>query len=76
MNKLASFLKPGGLFCHSDWPKSDDNPNGFTEEKALTMYGMGGLQKKSSIATSFDLGGGQKRLVFIGVAIKPATKEL
>jgi SAM-dependent methyltransferase len=68
---LASLLKPGGLFCHSDWPKQDDNPDGFTEEKAETMYGMGGLEKKSSIVTSLDMGGGQKGDVFIGVAVKP-----
>jgi len=73
MSALASFLKPGGVFCHSDWPLSDDNPTGFTEEKATSMYEMGGLQKKSSSVEEFDMGAGQKGDVYIGVAVKPTT---
>ena len=75
MSVLASFLKPGGLFCHSDWPRSDDNPTGFTEEKATSMYEMGGLLKKSSCVEVFDMGGGQTSDVYIGVAVKPTMSN-
>jgi hypothetical protein len=70
MAVLGELLKPGsGIFCHSDWPKSDENPDGFTEEKAEMIYAMGGLTKKSSLITKFDMGGGHKGDVFVGVAV-------
>jgi SAM-dependent methyltransferase len=70
MKVLGTMLKPGGIFCHSDWPLSDDHPNGFTEETANAMYQMGGLSSQSSTMESIDMGGGRKKDVLVGVAIK------
>ena len=71
MQKLNELLKPnGGIFCHSDWPKSDEHPDGFTEEKANEMYEMGNLKEMSSLVTTIDMGGGYKGNVFVGVAAK------
>lgn len=71
MKVLGEMLKPGGIFCHSDWPLSEDHTNGFTEEKAKEMYQMGGLTQQSSTVATIDMGGGHKGNVFLGVAITP-----
>jgi 2-polyprenyl-3-methyl-5-hydroxy-6-metoxy-1,4-benzoquinol methylase len=69
MRVLGDLLKPGGLFCHSDWPKSDESPEGFTEEKAEGVFKMGGLTKDSTTLVQLDMTG-HKGDVFVGVAIK------
>lgn len=48
MKVIGDLLKPGGLFVHSDWPPTEEDPNGFTDEKAVEMYAMGELRKKST----------------------------
>ncbi|KAL3924962.1 MAG: hypothetical protein SGILL_000718 [Bacillariaceae sp.] len=75
MKVLGDMLRPGGIFCHSDWPLNDDNPSGFTEEKASEMYRMGGLDPQSSTVVNMDMGGGHKGDVFVGVAVKPFAEE-
>ena len=70
MCALGHLLKPGGLFCHSDWPQSQDQyPCGFDETKAEKMYAMGGLSKNTTKIMVLDMGGNQMQ-VFIGVAEK------
>jgi SAM-dependent methyltransferase len=70
MRGLGRLLKPGGLFCHSDWPKSQEQfPDGFDEAKAENMYAMGGLSAKTLKIMPLDTGG-EKMEVFIGVAEK------
>jgi hypothetical protein len=41
----GDLLKSGGLCCHSDWPKSDESPEGFTEEKVEGVCKMEALPK-------------------------------
>jgi cyclopropane fatty-acyl-phospholipid synthase-like methyltransferase len=68
MKKLGELLKSnGGVLCHSDWPKSDEHPDGMTEESALKMYEMAGLEKKSTTVISMNMMGE----CFVGVAVKP-----
>jgi predicted TPR repeat methyltransferase len=70
MNVLSSLLKSGtGILCHSDWPKSEMHPDGFTEEKAKEMYQKSGLQAKFIKQTTVKMGG-QKTPVFVGTAVK------
>lgn len=72
MKVLGQVLKPGGIFCHSDWPKSEaKHPDAMSEEKAVNMYGLGGLQRESTEITPMDMGGGPEQPhVFFGVARK------
>ena len=70
MRALGRLLKPGGLFCHSDWPKSQEKfPNGIDETKANNLYAMGGLSAKTIKIMPLDTGGEQIS-VLIGVAVK------
>lgn len=69
MKTLSEMLKPGGIFCHSDWPKSEESPDGFNEEKAEAVYKMGGLMKERTNVFQMEMGG-HKGDVFIGVAVK------
>lgn len=67
---LGSLLKPEtGILCHTDWPKGDKHPDGFTAEKALEMYQKGGLQSKTTREISMKMGG-HEMPVFVGVATK------
>ena len=70
MKTLGDLLKSGGLLCHSDWAKSKDNTDGFTEEKADEMYAMGALKKVSFLLTSMKVGESCERQAYVGVAIK------
>mmetsp|Transcript_123269 Transcript_123269/g.343816 ORF Transcript_123269/g.343816 Transcript_123269/m.343816 type:complete len:227 (-) Transcript_123269:48-728(-) len=71
MKAIGELMKPEtGLFCHSDWPKSEESPDGFDEEKAKKMYAMGGLEAKSSFLTKVHMGGSNEGDVFVGVAVK------
>jgi 2-polyprenyl-3-methyl-5-hydroxy-6-metoxy-1,4-benzoquinol methylase len=72
MKVIGELLKPGGMFCHSDWPKGEENGDGFTVEKATLMYGMAGLETKSMIATKVRMGP-QEADIFVGVAVKPGS---
>lgn len=69
MKTIGELLRPGGIFFHSDWPKSDGDVDGFTEQKADEMYSMGALVKSSSLLTRMksteDRGG-----LYVGVARK------
>ena len=70
MKALGRLLKPGGLFCHSDWPKSQEQyPDGFDEAKAENMYAMGGLTTKTIEIMPLDTGS-ERIKVFFGVASK------
>jgi predicted TPR repeat methyltransferase len=71
MKVIGELLKPEtGLFCHSDWPKSEENSDGFDEEKAKKMYAMGELEAKSSYSTKVNMGGSNEGEVYVGVALK------
>jgi len=70
MQTLGRMLKPGGLFCHSDWPKSEtQHADGMDEAKAERLYAMAGLTKKMTKIASMDMGG-EAIEVFVGVAEK------
>jgi predicted TPR repeat methyltransferase len=70
MKVISELLKPGGLFCHSDWPNSDDHPDGYSTEKARSVYEMAGLEIESTLDTTIGVGR-QEGKVFVGVARKP-----
>lgn len=70
MKAIGEFLKPGGLFCHSDWLRTVDNVDGFTEQKAAEMYAMGGLEKFVTSFTTMKIGESHERQVYVGVATK------
>lgn len=73
--RLGSFLKPGGLLIHSDWPKSEaKHPDAMDEATAVQFYNYAGLKAESMTVTNFDMGGGQAVEVFVGVARKPTAK--
>lgn len=72
MKVIGELLKPGGLFCHSDWRKGDEYPDGYDSEKAGKVYGMAGLESKSTNDTcTFCRGSNGGTKVFVGVARKP-----
>ena len=72
MEQIGRLLKPGGLFCHSDWPKSEaKHPDAMTEEKARSYFGMAGLETESIQIVKMPMGGGEELDVFVGVARKP-----
>lgn len=73
---LSSFLKPGGLFIHSDWPYTEHpNPDGFTEERATTLYKAGNMKLKSTALRSIQMEGEDAK-IFVGVAQAPLTNEM
>ena len=70
MAALGRMLKPGGVFCHSDWPKSEaKHPDAMDDAKAEALYAKGGLKAKSTKIVPMDMGG-ESVDVFIGVAEK------
>jgi len=69
MKVLASLLKPGGIFCHSDFPQSKNFENGFTKDKAEAMYRMGGLTSRSIQERTIEMGTDRGQ-VLIGFAVK------
>jgi SAM-dependent methyltransferase len=73
MSAIGRLLKPGGIFCHSDWPKSEaKHPGAMTEEKATRFFGMAGLQVESTQIIKMSMGvGDSDPEVFVGVARKP-----
>lgn len=71
MKKLGELLRPnGGVLCHSDWPKSEQYPDGFTEESALKLYEMAGLEQQSTDVIAIKMMGEDCANVFVGVAVK------
>jgi 2-polyprenyl-3-methyl-5-hydroxy-6-metoxy-1,4-benzoquinol methylase len=70
---LGTLMKPGARLCHSDWPKSESAPTGFTEESALTMYASAGMVASSAKVINVPIGGGESTLVFWGVATREAA---
>jgi 2-polyprenyl-3-methyl-5-hydroxy-6-metoxy-1,4-benzoquinol methylase len=72
MKVLGELLKPGtGMLCHSDWPKSEEHPDGFTEENALKMYQQASLEVKTTKVSSIKMSS-QEMAIFVGIAVKPA----
>jgi SAM-dependent methyltransferase len=74
MIELGSLLRPNGCLLHSDWPKSETHPDGFTEQSALKFYEIAGLEKKSANLISIDMGG-ERHPVLFGVAVKRQQKS-
>lgn len=72
MKVLGEMLRPGGMLCHSDWPKTEKNHDGLSEEKASKLYEMAGLEKKSTAIITMDMMG-EEHQAFIGVAVKAAN---
>jgi SAM-dependent methyltransferase len=70
MKVLGDLLKDGGVFCHSDWIKSTEHPDGFEVDKATKMYGMAGLTAIPHKNLSVKMMGSDTDNVFIGVAKK------
>jgi 2-polyprenyl-3-methyl-5-hydroxy-6-metoxy-1,4-benzoquinol methylase len=73
MEVLSTFLKPGGLFIHSDWPCTDLSPDGFTEDKAKALYKTGKLKLKSTAIRKVQMQGEDAK-IFVGVAQAPFIK--
>jgi SAM-dependent methyltransferase len=74
MKVIGRLLKPDrGIFCHSDWPKSEEtHPDAMSEEKASNMYDLGGLTLESMQIITMDMGGPEHPEVFFGVAKTPS----
>ena len=70
MKVLGDLLKPGGLFCHSDWIKSEQHPDGYDNEKAAKLYGMGGLDAAPHKTSTVKMMESETDNVFIGLAKK------
>ena len=84
MAVLVRLLKPGGIFCHSDWPEEEVSPpleqqqqqrqpHGpcMSHEQAAQMYALAGWLEAESIRTvPMDIGGGKSANVLIGIARK------
>jgi hypothetical protein len=72
MKVLGRMLKPdSGIFCHSDWPKSEaTHPDAMSDEKSVKMYSMGGLEAESTQIIKMDMSGPDQPEVFFGVAKK------
>lgn len=71
MKVLGDLLRTGGLLCHSDWPKSEKHPSGFSDEHAQELYRMGGLEVKSMKELKMHVSSEDEVEVFVGVAVKP-----
>jgi SAM-dependent methyltransferase len=73
MKKMGRLLKPGGVFCHSDWPKSEaKHPDAMTDEKAARYFAMAGLKQEVGQIVKMDMGTDDQGMeVFVGVARKP-----
>jgi len=72
LRALRQTLKPGALFLHLDWPgESTSYRDGFNDANAEAVYSQAGLSKVSSSRLEFDMGGGEKVTVFLGVARRP-----
>jgi 2-polyprenyl-3-methyl-5-hydroxy-6-metoxy-1,4-benzoquinol methylase len=71
MKVIGRLLKPNGIFCHSDWPKSEaTHPDAMSDEKSVKMYSMGGLEAESTQIIKMDMSGPDQPEVFFGVAKK------
>lgn len=70
MKVIGQLLKPNsGIFCHSDWPQSEEtHPNAMSEEKAATIYSLGDLEAESMQIIKMDMVGPEHPEVFFGVA--------
>lgn len=67
MEVISKFLKPNeGVFIHSDWPFSDDEPDGFTTEKCKKMLEAGNLQHVQDSIETIHLGGEEAK-IFVGI---------
>jgi SAM-dependent methyltransferase len=70
MQAIGRILRPGGVFCHTDWPQSDDkHPEGMNNEKAEKMYAMAGF-KLQAINILPLRSGGDGCEIFFGIAKK------
>jgi SAM-dependent methyltransferase len=69
MKEIGKLLRPGGVFCHSDWPKSEGkHPDAMTNEMAERIYSMAGLRGESMEIKKME--GLEEIEVFFGVARK------
>jgi predicted TPR repeat methyltransferase len=70
MRAIGRFLRPGGVFCHTDWPQSDDkHPEGMNNEKAEKIYAMADLKMQSMNIFPIRSGGDDCKC-FFGIARK------
>lgn len=71
MAALGRLLRPGGLLCHSDWPKSEaKHPDAMNDSKALALYAAADLTAVSTQIVPLPMGNDQSVDVFFGVARK------
>lgn len=66
---LSKLMKPGGIFCHSDWPDSELFPGGITLEKAEKMYKVGELTMRLHAMKQVKVEA-EEGIVFVGIAEK------
>jgi 2-polyprenyl-3-methyl-5-hydroxy-6-metoxy-1,4-benzoquinol methylase len=71
---LGKLLKPGGIFCHSDWPDSKLFPGGITLEKAENLYREGKFKMKSHALRPVKIEG-EEGIVFVGIAEKDQVQH-
>ena len=73
MKEIGRLLKPGGVFFHSDWPKSEaKHPDAMIEEKAAKYFAMAGLRQEVGQIVKMDMGTDDQGIeVFVGMARKP-----
>jgi hypothetical protein len=74
MSAIGELLKPGeGIFLHSDWETTQDETNqfrdGYTRERALTLYETANLETKDMKVLTAQIGG-EDISVLVGVAMK------
>jgi SAM-dependent methyltransferase len=70
MEELGKLLRPNGIFCHSDWPQSDQDPCGFSKESTCDLYEKGHLKMKSHCLKTISMGSNDAS-IFVGVAYLP-----
>lgn len=64
----ATMLKPGGFFCHSDWPKAKEGYDAMNEAPTSALYASAGLSAVSMQILPIPMDGGEHADVFFGVA--------
>jgi trans-aconitate methyltransferase len=72
MERLAEFLATNGIFCQSDWPNSEEDPDGFSTESAVKLDEKGNLKMKSHAMKTIVMGSDEGQ-IFVGVAKAPSA---
>ena len=66
---LGKLLKNGGKLVHSDWPKTEKNPEGFSIESVKEMHKQADLETQMVDAVPMHVGDEQHNILW-GIALK------